>query len=247
MPGKTYPPYSARFLEFVEGGGFIDRAPSGVYRGTWREDERGVVVQHPVHGPQSYRLLDGALLRWTEDEEHGGFHVLSYMPDVPPQLDAVTALLKKSKAPAELIEKRGWLLRALFEGRLDLLALVLRATVSLSRTFQAAALLGLLGVAGFYAALGDPAIWWLNVLSRWEQELAALAAMGQAADRAMLEQLLTLLKEWAPFLPGQAVSAALLLALLAKRPEGDVDRLTDAEPGAGADGKPLPFDAERRA
>lgn len=96
-----------------------------------------------------------------------------------------------------------------------LLALVLRATVSLSRTFQAAALLGLLGVAGFYAALGDPAIWWLSVLSRWEQELAALAAMGQAADRAMLEQLLTLLKEWAPFLPGQAVSAALLLALLA--------------------------------
>ena len=133
VPGKTYPPYSARFLEFVEGGGFIDRAPSGVYRGSWREDERGVVVQHPVHGPQSYRLLDGALLRWTEDEEHGGFHVLSYMPDVPPQLDAVTALLKKSKAPAELIEKRGWLLRALFEGRLDLLALVLRYGGEFSR------------------------------------------------------------------------------------------------------------------
>lgn len=96
-----------------------------------------------------------------------------------------------------------------------LLALVLRATVSLSRTFQAAALLGLLGVAGFYAALGDPTIWWGGVLGQWEQELTALASMGQVADRAMLEQLLALLKEWAPFLPGQAVSAALLLVLLA--------------------------------
>ena len=35
--------------------------------------------------------------------------------------------------------------------------------------------------------------------------------------------------------------------LLAKRPDGDVDRLADAEPVAGPDGKPLPFDAERRA
>ena len=96
-----------------------------------------------------------------------------------------------------------------------LLALVLRATVSLSRTFQAAALLGLLGVAGFYAVLGDPAIGWGGVLSQWEQELATLTSMGQQADRAMLEQLLALLKEWAPFLPGQAVSAALLLVLLA--------------------------------
>ena len=74
-----------------------------------------------------------------------------------------------------------------------LLALVLRATVSLSRTFQAAALLGVLGVAGFYAVLGDPAIWWGRVLSQWEQELMVLASIGQEADRAMLEQLLCLL------------------------------------------------------
>ncbi|CDH46440.1 MAG: DUF2232 domain-containing protein [Candidatus Competibacteraceae bacterium] len=96
-----------------------------------------------------------------------------------------------------------------------LLALVLRATVSLSRTFQAAALLGVLGVAGFYAVLGDPAIWWGRVLSQWEQELMVLASIGQEADRAMLEQLLALLKGWVPFLPGQVVSAALLLVLLA--------------------------------
>ena len=39
----------------------------------------------------------------------------------------------------------------------------------------------------------------------------------------------------------------LVAALLAKRPEGDVEALVDAEPGPGADGKPQPFDAERRA
>ena len=90
-----------------------------------------------------------------------------------------------------------------------LLALVLRATVSLSRTVQIAALLGLLGVAGFYLALGDPAIWWGEVLNQWEQALAPLAP----ADRATLDQLLALLKEWAPYLPGQAVGAALLFVL----------------------------------
>ncbi|KAB2931440.1 MAG: DUF2232 domain-containing protein [Candidatus Contendobacter sp.] len=90
-----------------------------------------------------------------------------------------------------------------------LLALVLRATVSLSRTVQAAALLGLLGVAGFYLVLGDPAIWWSGVLGQWEQALAPLAP----ADRPTLDQLLALLREWAPYLPGQAVGAALLFVL----------------------------------
>jgi hypothetical protein len=90
-----------------------------------------------------------------------------------------------------------------------LLAVVLRATVSLSRTFQAAALLGLLGVAGFYLALGDPAVWWGGVLGQWEQALTPLAS----TDRATLDQLLALLKEWAPYLPGQAVGAALLFVL----------------------------------
>lgn len=90
-----------------------------------------------------------------------------------------------------------------------LLALVLRTTVSLSRTVQAAALLGLLGVAGFYLVLGDPAIWWSGVLGQWEQALAPLAP----ADRPTLDQLLALLREWAPYLPGQAVGAALLFVL----------------------------------
>lgn len=39
----------------------------------------------------------------------------------------------------------------------------------------------------------------------------------------------------------------LVLAILARRPAGDVAALSDAEPGVGPDGKPLPFDAERRA
>lgn len=90
-----------------------------------------------------------------------------------------------------------------------LLALVLRATVSLSRTLQAAALLGLLGVIGFYLALGDPAVWWGAVLGQWELRLTALAA----AERATLEALLALLKAWAPYLPGQAVGAILLFVL----------------------------------
>lgn len=94
-----------------------------------------------------------------------------------------------------------------------LLALVLRTSVSLSRAVQAAALMGLMGVAGFYLALGDPAVWWGGVLSGWRQDLTALAP-AQGTEKAALEQLLGLLEGWAPFLPGQASSAALLLVLL---------------------------------
>jgi hypothetical protein len=94
-----------------------------------------------------------------------------------------------------------------------LLALVLRATVSLSRTLQVAALLGLFGVASFYLVLGDPVIWWGGILARWRHDLAALAP-GQGTDQATLTALLDLLESWAPFLPGQAASAALLFVLL---------------------------------
>jgi hypothetical protein len=96
-----------------------------------------------------------------------------------------------------------------------LLALVLRATVSLARTLQTAAALGLAGVLGFYAVLGDPATWWQGVIGRWERELAALAPAGPVADRSALDQVLELLEGWAPFMPGQMVSAALLFVVLA--------------------------------
>ncbi len=95
-----------------------------------------------------------------------------------------------------------------------ILALVLRATVSLARTLQVAAGLSLAGVMGFYGVLGDPAAWWEGILGRWEQDLVALAASGPAVDRSTLDQILELLKSWAPFMPGQMVSAALLFVLL---------------------------------
>jgi len=115
---------------------------------------------------------------------------------------ALTALALGTPWPMLDVLPTGWL-------PVWLLALVLRATVSLPRTFQVAALLGLLGMVGFYLALGDPAVWWGGVLDQWEQALAPLAS----PDRDTLDQLLALLKEWAPYLPGQAVGAALLFAL----------------------------------
>ena len=89
------------------------------------------------------------------------------------------------------------------------LALLLRATASLSTTVRIAALLGLLGVGGFYLALGDPAIWWSVVLDGVRQGVMALPS----GERAALEQLLELLRIWAPLLPGQVVSATLLFVL----------------------------------
>ncbi|MCB1825256.1 MAG: DUF2232 domain-containing protein [Candidatus Competibacteraceae bacterium] len=90
-----------------------------------------------------------------------------------------------------------------------MLAWLLRATVSLSVTLRAAALLGLLGVGGFYLMLGDPAVWWSQALDGLRQGLPALPS----GERATLEQLLDLLRSWAPLLPGQVVSAALLFVL----------------------------------
>jgi hypothetical protein len=94
-----------------------------------------------------------------------------------------------------------------------LLALVLRATVSLARTLQAAALLGGLSVAAFYLVLGDPAIWWISLITQWQEKLAALGPA--TGPQAALEPLLALLKAWAPLLPGQAVSAVLLYVVSA--------------------------------
>ncbi|MCB1775827.1 MAG: hypothetical protein KDI50_00155 [Candidatus Competibacteraceae bacterium] len=96
-----------------------------------------------------------------------------------------------------------------------LLAWVLRATISLSRTLQVAAVLGLLGVAGFYLALGDPAIWWRSLLDQFQQDLATLAPKGSVGDPALLAQWLDLLKAWAPWLPGQVSSAIVMVVLLA--------------------------------
>lgn len=95
------------------------------------------------------------------------------------------------------------------------LALVLRATVSLSRTFQAAACLGLVGLLGFYLIWGDPTLWWPNVLENIRRGLSNAAAGGAMADGAGLDSLLVVLKDWAPYLPGQVISALLWLVLAA--------------------------------
>ncbi|MBL8250782.1 MAG: DUF2232 domain-containing protein [Candidatus Competibacter sp.] len=95
-----------------------------------------------------------------------------------------------------------------------LLALVLRATVSLSRAFQAAALLGLAGVIAAYLFFPDPGVWWRGMVVRLRQEFADPAALGLATDRATWEQLLRLIEGWAPYLPGHMIGATLLAALL---------------------------------
>lgn len=96
-----------------------------------------------------------------------------------------------------------------------LLALVLRSTISLSRTFQAAALLGILGVAGFYLILGDPTLWWNQILDQLRQELIGATPSQPASDHATLEQVLILLKDWAPYLAGQVIGAALIFIISA--------------------------------
>lgn len=96
-----------------------------------------------------------------------------------------------------------------------LLALVLRSTISLSRTFQAAALLGILGVAGFYLVLGDPTVWWNQILDQLRQELIGATPSQPTSDHATLEQVLILLKDWAPYLAGQVIGAALIFIISA--------------------------------
>lgn len=96
-----------------------------------------------------------------------------------------------------------------------LLALVLRATVSLARTLQVAAAFGLIGVLVCYLLLGDPATWWNSLLEPLRQEAARLGPTLPAAERDTLDRMLVLLGEWAPFLPGHLVSTILLSGLLA--------------------------------
>ncbi|MBE2294594.1 MAG: hypothetical protein IAF00_06560 [Phycisphaerales bacterium] len=93
------------------------------------------------------------------------------------------------------------------------LALVLRATISLSAALRVVALFGLLGVGGFYLVLGDPAIWWTQILEHLRPQLTVMAPPQSLSDSATGEQLLDLLKDWAPFLPGQVVGAGLLLVM----------------------------------
>lgn len=78
----------------------------------------------------------------------------------------------------------------------------------------------------------------------WSNAQPILVGDGPVADPLPQALVLTAIVIGFAFV---CFALVLLMALLAKRPDGDVDRLADAEPVAGPDGKPLPFDAERRA
>lgn len=125
-PRKWYTPYSAGWIELLPDGRLIERTISGVRRGTWQADGNAIRIQHQFRDVETYTQEDGALLHWVEDEEHGGHQVVRYTPDGPIALDEIAARLAKSKDPRTLIEKRGWLIRALWQGHIDLLRLVLR-------------------------------------------------------------------------------------------------------------------------
>jgi hypothetical protein len=86
------------------------------------------------------------------------------------------------------------------------LAIILRATISLAWTLTVAVALGWALVLAFYVILADPAAWWLAALSKVKPLLTEAGLIGdEAALTAALEFL-------APF--GAGVFAANLLAYL---------------------------------
>jgi len=107
--------------------------------------------------------------------------------------------------PAILLALLHWL-------PLLVLALVLRATISLALTLQFAAVLGVLAVLGFYLVLGDPAAWWMAIVDETFQNLQA---NGVVYEPELMERLRKILETWAPLLPGQIVSSLLLSSILA--------------------------------
>lgn len=115
-------------------------------------------------------------------------------------LGVVMALSRSDPLPAVVLAGAIWV-------PVWLLSLVLRQTVSLSRTVSAAALLGGAAVIGVYLVLDDPAQTWRNLLDRFIDEIRSQNE-GSAADA--LNQLLT---SAAPHMTGMAV-AALMLGLI---------------------------------
>jgi hypothetical protein len=84
---------------------------------------------------------------------------------------------------------------------LYLAALVLRRTVSLALTFEAAAGLAGIGVLAAFALLGDPGGWWLALLEEFSKEIPAAALGDQAAEVSRM-------------MTGLAAGAALISLLL---------------------------------
>lgn len=93
-----------------------------------------------------------------------------------------------------------------------LLSIVLRATVSLTLSMQAAALFGVLAVFVFYLVLGDPALWWTEMVN---QMFTDFAEAGLFPDPGFAEQMSQQFAQWAPLLPGHIAASAVLSAILA--------------------------------
>lgn len=99
-----------------------------------------------------------------------------------------------------------------------LLALVLRATVSLSTTVMVAGVIGLVGIVLTYQVLDNPAQSWQEVMGRVIEQapVPAPAEKGQTAANPLGE----MLEQAAPHMTGMAVAAlvlGLMLSLLLAR------------------------------
>lgn len=91
-----------------------------------------------------------------------------------------------------------------------LLAVVLRSTVSLARALHTAVLLGGAAVLGFYLVMGSPETWW----TEWLNEIhRALEQAQPGAEPVAREQLLAVIRAWAPVIPGLLVAGFVLSVL----------------------------------
>lgn len=101
-----------------------------------------------------------------------------------------------------------------------LLALVLRATVSLPITVMVAGAIGLAGVALTYQVLDDPAQTWQDAMGRVMEQASTIESNKTEADKAAPGPLSEMLEEAAPHMTGMVVAAlvlGLMLSLLLAR------------------------------
>lgn len=92
-----------------------------------------------------------------------------------------------------------------------LLGLVLRNTISLALTLQAATLFGFVLLALVYLLFGDPEIWWTRMTG---EMLRQMDEAGMFPGPEVAPTLAEFFRSWAPLAPGQLVFSMLLAVLL---------------------------------
>lgn len=92
-----------------------------------------------------------------------------------------------------------------------MLGLVLRNTISLALTLQAATLFGFGMLALIYLLLGDPEVWWPQITGGM---LRQMDEAGMFPDPEVAPTLAEFFRAWAPLAPGQLVFSSLLAILL---------------------------------